>query len=120
MRDVSIPGWRERVVAAVNAQQTENVKAKRRRPASMTVDYDLPFAVLLKQAAASRGIAVGSYVRRALARQIAKDLGIDWTEVLKHCAAARPHGSVPPGAAPGSFGVHRSFDDGEGFGNWNN
>jgi hypothetical protein len=120
MVDRGIPGWKERIVEKVTAKQTERAKVQRRRDASLTIDFDLPFRAMLKQAAASRGIAVGSYARRAVAKQIAKDIGLDWRQVLTHCAAARPHGSQPPGAEPGTWGAKRTFDDGKGFGNWKN
>lgn len=120
MTDRALPDWRERVMARVQEKKAAVAKVKRSRASSITVDFDIPFSLLLKQAAASRGIALGSYVRRCIARQIAKDLGVDWTEVLVHCAAARPHGSTPPGAGAGEWGVKRSFDDGQGFGNWQN
>jgi len=113
------PGWQEEVLDRVRASERKK-NPSGRRLASTTIDYDPPLAILLKQAAEARDIGVGSYVKRALAKQIAKDLGIDWTEVLIHCAQAREYGSKPPGARKSEFGVRRTYDDGEGFGDWTN
>lgn len=113
------PGWREEVLAAVQQSQRTKNKAGRRN-ANIQVDYDPPMQIMLKKAAEARGIGIGSYVKRAIAKQIAKDLGLDWTEVLVHCAQAREYGSKPPGARKTQFGVRRTYDDGEGFGDWTN
>lgn len=119
MPTADFPGWQEAVLDKVREDQRTKNKAGRRH-ATVQVDYDPQMQFMLKQVAEARGIGIGSYVRRALAKQIAKDLGIDWTEVLVHCAQARDYGSRPPGARKSQFGVRRTYDDGEGYGDWTN
>jgi len=113
------PMWKRNILAKVKESQATKNQAGRRN-ANIQVDYDPPMQILLKRAAEARGIGIGSYVKRAIAKQIAKDLGIPWTDILIHCAQARPYGSKPPGARKSQFGVRRTFDDGEGFGDWTN
>jgi len=120
IRDIEDPHWQEQVLERVRRTQQTPRKKSVRRKANIQVDYDPPLQFMLKQAAEARGIGIGSYVRRAIAKQIAKDLNIPWTEVLQHCASAKPYGSVPPGAKRGQFGVRRTVDDGEGYGDWTN
>lgn len=119
MPTADLPGWQEEVLAGVRESQRTKNKSGRRN-ANIQVDYDPPMQIMLKRAAEARGIGIGSYAKRALAKQIAKDLGVDWREVLIHCAQAREYGSKPPGARKSEFGVRRTFDDGEGFGDWTN
>lgn len=119
MPTVDFPGWQEEVLDRVRESQKTKNKAGR-RAANIQIDYDLEMQFLLKRAAEARGIGIGSYVKRSLAKQIAKDLGMEWTEVLAYCAQAREYGSKPPGARKSQYGVRRTYDDGEGFGDWTN
>lgn len=121
MMDVEQPDWRERLLEKVEVSQRKGTNhRKARRSAQVQVFFDPPFMHAIKEAARARDISVGPYVRRAIAKQVAKDLGIEWEILLEHCAAPSPYGSKPPGARAGTFGVPRSFDDGEGYGDWSN
>lgn len=74
------------------------------------------FLELVRGCAEARGMNISSYVRRAVAKQIAKDLRMDWLEVL----ALTPHpstfnGSTSPRANERGVALP---DDGTGFGDW--
>jgi hypothetical protein len=93
--------------------------AEGRRKGQVQVNFDLEFTIMLKAACSARGISIGAYTRRALAKQIAKDLGVDWTLPLSFCAAPTPYGSRQAGAV-GKWGIERALDDGTGYGDWDN
>lgn len=116
--DKSLPGWQQRAIARVNERQRKSsiVKSSRRK-GSLQLFYDIDFQYLLDEAAHKRGMSVGSYGRRAVAKQIAKDLGIDWMELLKHCARVAPYGAPPVGRTPKG---QKTMDDGAGYGDWSN
>lgn len=107
--------WRQNTLAAVASSQ-EGAKVVRtgRRRAQALLQFDVEFSRMLTEAARSRGISVAGYGRRALARQIAKDLGIDWAEALVYCPEPTPFG------ARQARRRERTTDTGEGFGDWNN
>jgi hypothetical protein len=115
--DREIPGWRERVIANVRHVQAEKsaVRTQGRRKAQIQVFFDPEFLSALHIVAKGRGMSIGAYARRALAKQIAKDMGVDWTLLLKHCARVTPYGSRPPGRAPNG---EKTADDGLGYGDW--
>ena len=107
----SLPGWQNRLLAMVHASEATSVK-RAERPSLGNVRADPEFRVLLNRAARARDISVQGYMRRALAKQIAKDLGMDWRQILAFCAAPAPWGK-----AHKAYSV-RGPDDGEGYGDW--
>lgn len=113
--DPEDPNWRENAVRRVqeHARKYSAVKRQGRRRAQVQAFFDPPFLTSLQIAAKMRGMSVGSYVRRSIARQIARDLGIDWTLLLRYCA--KPTGYDERGRP-----AKGSYDDGTGFGDWAN
>ena len=110
-------GWQERAKARVMERQSKGsaVVKNSRRKGTLQLFFDTPFLEMLDAAAYRRGMSIGSYGRRAVAKQIAADLGIPWTDVLRHCARPAPYGSKAPGRAPNG---ERTVDDGTGYGDW--
>lgn len=95
--------------------ESEKSSVKTGERASLgNVRADPQFRLLLNAAARSRDISVQGYMRRALARQIAKDLGIDWHSVLAYCAAPAPWNKAHKAY------TKRGADDGTGYGDWDN
>jgi hypothetical protein len=105
------PLWMENALARVRERQRAN-KQDRRRTNGTYVFYDDPFRVYLDEAARRRGMAMSAYIRRATAAFMAHDLGVPFTEIVKHTAqpATADNKSKP--------GTPRSHDDGRGMGPW--
>jgi hypothetical protein len=114
--DPSKEGWRDRVNAVVAASASEKIKRRGLREGYRNVAIGLTpgYAAFLDRAAQGRGISRLSYIRRAVARQVARDLGVPWVEVL---AVSQP--PVPWGEN-NRVDQGRRQDDGEGFGDWSN
>lgn len=116
--DPSEPGWQERAIARVRARERKSsVVRQARRRGVLQLFFDTEFVALLDAAAFKRGMSLGAYGRRALAKQIAKDLEIDWRIPLSYCARVSPYGSRPSGRTPKG---EKTMDDGEGYGDWSN
>ena len=109
--DPSVPGWQDRVMERVSAQQ-ENVKRKRERGRGMFIPFDKEFAALLKEAAQHRDISMVGYCRRAIAAMIAHDLGLAFKKVAQYGAQPVPYGKS------GAHFQQRTYDNGMGFGPW--
>lgn len=105
------PEWMENALARVRARQKRTRESTNRRNPTV-IFYDDPFRVLLNEAAERRGIAMTAYVRRAAAAFIAHDLGMPFTEVVRHMAQPKVPG------AEGKFPEGRSHDNGRGMGPW--
>lgn len=86
---------------------------ERRRGKLKRFDTYLPLDLLqnVEHCARERGIGRAGYIRRALAVQVAKDLGLDWKEV----AASSP---VPMEWGSRKKSDSNLRDDGRGFGEW--
>lgn len=74
----------------------------------------LTFFTALRQAARVRGISGGAYLRRAVAAFVAKDLGVDFEDVLRDSPS--PHWNKHRSVKTGTW--YREYDDGKGFGSW--
>lgn len=116
------PLWKRNIVQRVNDVATAHEKATRRLKRNGGWHDYLPrprvspeFVKLLREAARRRNISVGAYVRRATGRQIAKDFGVPWEEVIKH--SPYPSTFSTPSQAPKKAPVS---DNGKGYGDWNN
>ena len=106
------PEWMENAIARVRARQKKTrVSTQRNNPTC--ISYDDPFRVLLNEAADRRDISLSAYIRRATAAFIAHDLGMPFTEVVRH--TAKPKARNPEQM---SFPDGRTFDDGCGMGPW--
>lgn len=111
--DIDFPDWEQRLLERV--AQREQSKARQvnaRRATAMQTFVDTGYIRLLHAAAEHRDISVGGYIRRAVARQIAEDLNMDWRTVLQY-------GPMPVGYGKRGRAVKKN-DDGTGFGNWGN
>jgi len=106
------PEWMENAIARVRARQKKTrVSTKRRNPTC--IQYDDPFRVLLNEAANRRDMGVTAYIRRATAAFIAHDLGMPFTEVVRHTAKPKPRNPQEM-----KFPEGLSYDDGRGMGPW--
>lgn len=119
--DGAVPGWQERVKSTLNESQAATQKRKKKsRAAMIPLDCDVPFLVMLRQAAESRGMSSSGYARRAVAAFISKDLGIPFPEITKYVSAPYRAGEMLK--PDNENGVHmkpgKTFDNGEGFGEW--
>lgn len=103
------PNWMENALARVRARQS-TTKAVHSRRSGTWIYYDDPFRVLLDEASKRRGMGMTGYVRRAVAAFIARDLGMAFTEVIRHTARPKGDGERVPGAP--------THDDGTGYGPW--
>lgn len=114
--DPSEPGWQERLVAKVEEYHRTRLKGRRHRvtplrACHLDVTHSIAFTVLLRDAAARRGLTKVSYARRAIAAFIAHDHALPYEQVAALMPQAVPLGEVVPGKAS-------TPDDGHGYGAW--
>jgi len=110
--DPSVPGWQDRVMAALAEREANGrTRTARQRRGHVQINCDEGYAILLNKAAQVRGVAQTTYARRAIAAFVAHDLGIPIGEVLAFVSAPVPYGGH---ASPGE----RTADDGAGYGSW--
>jgi hypothetical protein len=107
------PQWMENAIERVRARGRTN-KQDRRRTNGTYVFYDDPFRVFLDEAAKRRGMAMSAYIRRATAAFLAHDLGVPFTEIVKHTAKPQTDG----GKSNNVGARIRTHDDGRGMGPW--
>lgn len=114
------PVWKRTLQRMVNDSEARKLDKRRHRPPNGGWYAYLPkprvspeFNKLLRAAAKARGISVGGYVRRATAKQVAKDLGMAWEDVIKH--SPFPSNFAAPSAKPKG---EPKPDNGEGYGSW--
>lgn len=122
--------WREKALAAVARTEQKRRLQTTRWGSQFHIRLTPTFKSLLRLAAESRGITIVGYVRRAVAKQVAKDLELDWDEVLIHSPYPAAYGEILPDDAHRLYvkrerrdGVVLSVlesvpDDGTGFGDW--
>lgn len=109
--DPSVPGWQDRLLGKVRENQRKDPTNRGKRPTQINVRGDVGFFRYVRMAAQERDISISAYCRRAIAAFVAKDLGIEFTEVVRHTAKPT-HYDQPPTFGP------RTADDGEGWGDW--
>lgn len=119
--DGAQPGWQDRTKGRVNSSQGEAMRRnKKKRPGQVLLEVDLPFIMLLRQAADSRGMTSAAYCRRAVAAFVAKDLSMPYPEVTQHFATPMRVGEMLH--PDNKDGIHlkkgKTVDDGTGFGTW--
>lgn len=112
--DRSEEGWEDRTLEKVQ-QFLDARYPQGRRGVNIQLYFDQPFMIYLRKAAKKRGISINGYGRRALAKQIAKDLGLPWETVLAHCP--KPAGFGQPSVTAKGPST-KTRDDGLGFGDW--
>jgi len=81
------------------------------------------FLALVHKAAGTRNINLGAYIRRSVARQLARDLGMPIKDVLKLTPYPAEYGKRLPASnfiLTGNGGRIAPPDDGAGFGDWDN
>jgi hypothetical protein len=104
------PNWRENALARVRSRQKQSRRNEARRD-GMYVSFDPTMRILIDRAAKSRNMGITAYARRCLAAFIAHDLGLPFTEVVRHTPMPnRPGVKSPTG--------RKTSDDGTGFGEW--
>lgn len=111
----SLPDWRENALETATESRKKNFR-KAHRMVRQYIYVDAPFRQALIEAAKSRNISIAGYLRRSVAKQIAKDLGIDWKDILVFTGKPMRFGTstFEKGESP------HVRDDGEGYGDWNN
>lgn len=72
------------------------------------------FMGLINKAAKRRGIGRAAYIRRALAVIVARDLDMQWRDIIRECPVALPYGQRKYSKdAPSTM-----RDTGDGYGDW--
>lgn len=115
--DRSEPGWEDRVNEMVK-NRTGRKKSGDGRGRGFQTNFRVTanFKALLHQAAQSRDMAVGAYVRRAVAAFVSKDTGTPMAEILKGLPAPQGFGQSHFQRATNK--AQAPDDDGTGFGTW--
>lgn len=96
----------------VKERQKRTKRNTEARISGVLAAYDEPFRLLLEEACRRRGVSRQGYARRAIGAFIAKDLGLDLADVLKHCAVPLGYNNSVKRRPV------RTEDDGKGFGPW--
>lgn len=107
----SVPGWQDKITDAVWADEE-----RKRHLVPLQVAMGMPLRVLIREAAARRGMTSVAYVRRAVAAFVAADLGMLFETV---CMYAPPVRTDRSHGRRGKFSGHGpGRDDGAGYGHW--
>lgn len=113
--DRSDPDWKQNLLERLGqSAATKGRSAQHRRSWSTQVFADTEFGLMVKEAARGRGLSISSYIRRAIGAKVAEDLGLEFSQVMSHCARAVPFDST----GPGWNNRQRTYDDGAGHGRW--
>jgi len=110
--DVSVPGWQKRAFDRVKARQRGSKRHTERQDGVRTV-WDVPFRVLLDEAAMRRGISMAGYCRRAIAAFVAHDLGITPKASAQYMPVPTQYRS-----AGGVGNIVKTRDNLAGYGKW--
>jgi hypothetical protein len=122
--------WRSKAFAAVEKAEKKRVPQTTAWGAQYHIRMTRPFRAFMKAAAETRGISMSGYARRALAKQIAADLGMPLVELLALTPYPPAFGKRLPDEA--HQGIEKRArrdgrvmhvtvclpDDGTGFGDW--
>jgi len=120
------PGWEDRLLTLVNADQREKADRRgagmRNWPARLTLVSDIEFRVLLREAATARRMSATGYARRAIAAFVAADLGMRFEDVC----VLLPKPAPPEGTASSALPLEerpqnnpgKVRDTGAGHGSW--
>lgn len=122
--------WRQKALEAVARTEQKRRLQTTRWGSQFHIRLTPTFKSLVRMAAENRGITIVGYIRRAVAKQVAYDLGMEWHEVLIYSPYPAAYGEILPDDA------HRVYvkrerrdgvvlrvlesvpDDGTGFGDW--
>lgn len=110
--DISVPGWQKRAFDRVKARQKGSKRHTERQDGVRTV-WDIPFRVLLDEAASRRGISMAGYCRRAIAAFVAHDLGITPKASAQHMPVPTEYRSKG-----GVGNTVKTRDNLAGYGKW--
>jgi len=122
--------WKTKALAAVESGEKKRRLQKTRWGSQFHIRMTTQFKSMVWQAAEARGITLVGYMRRAIAKQVAIDLGLDWDEVIIHSPYPAPFGHVLPDddhrisvlRERRDGQLHPSMecapDDGTGYGDW--
>ena len=122
--------WQERAFRAVEEAEKKRVPQVTNWGNQFHIRMSAPFKSLVRTAAQKRGISLVGYMRRAIARQVAADLELDFAHVTGFAPYPAAYGERLPDAA--HLGIIRRekrdgrvmhvqiclSDDGTGFGEW--
>ena len=115
---MTAPVWKREVWERVLADQTEKADKARISRHGGWVDVlsfraDRRFRKMVQLAAKGRNISMGGYMRRAIAKQIAQDSGVELSTILALTPFPSEYGKKS--AQPKDKPVP---DNGEGYGKW--
>ena len=110
--DPSVPGWQRRAFERVKSRQKGSKRHTERQDGVRTV-WDVPFRVLLDEAANRRGISMAGYCRRAIAAFVAHDLGLESKEAAKYMPVPSAYR-----VGHGHGNIVKTEDDLKGYGKW--
>jgi len=122
--------WKQRMVDKVGKSEARRTRQRRRdKEYQFHVQATRPLLQAVRAAAKLRGISASGYIRRAVTKQTAKDLGVSWESLLKETPYPAAYGKkmAPPEkvrySVEGSTDISdrlASPDDGTGYGDWSN
>ena len=113
------PAWADRLLQrADDAAPTSKKKRTGKWGTYLAIRATPEFIQLLHVVCEQRDISLGGYMRRAIAKQMAKDLNLPWDEVLSLTPHPPKYGSNRPVKAEPGKGNIGLPDDGTGFGDW--
>jgi hypothetical protein len=122
--------WQEKAFTAVEKAEKKRVPQVTAWGNQFHIRMSSPFKSLVRTAAEKRGISLVGYMRRAIARQVAADLELDFQHVVGLTPYPAAYGERLPDSA--HLGITRREkrdgrvmhvqyclpDDGTGFGDW--
>ena len=110
-QDRSSPGWRERLLADVEALPLQT-RRRGKHAGRLNIEITPGILPLLRRAAAARGVSPTSYIRRAMLSFIAHDLNRPLEAVLAHDPRVSGPGSTRAVADPeGKIGGSWEIED---------
>lgn len=107
-----VEGWQERALGRVSERQKGSQRSTERKH-GMYLFIDDRFKALLDEAAMRRDISMTGYARRAVAAMIARDLGLDFEEVVMHSAQPTNYKQTNVRGPKA-----KSYDNGKNHGPW--
>lgn len=113
-----IPSWQKNVMERVGRPDKPNRHG--RWGTAMNTLVSKEFREVIAVACQLRNISRSGYIRRAVSKQIAQDLGLEVHQVLKLTPKPTPWGvrTAPVQGDNGFKSYAHAPDNGEGFGDW--
>ena len=122
--------WQEKAFRAVEEAEKKRVPQVTAWGNQFHIRMSSPFKSLVRTAAQKRGISLVGYMRRAIARQVAADLDLDFAHVTGFAPYPAAYGERLPDADHLTIVLRETRagrvmyaqscvpDDGTGFGEW--